>query len=125
MPENVNPLPQTEARTVSTGPGQAQARAIEPNENSFLKGLLEASVDGIMGFDRECRFTAWNRAMECISGLRREEVLGKRAFDVFSFMEETGEFRYFLEALAGKSIVGENRPFAVPQTGRAGFFEGY
>jgi PAS domain S-box-containing protein len=125
MPENVNPLPQTEAPTVSTGPGQAQARAIEPNENSFLRGLLEASVDGIIGFDRECRFTAWNRAMECISGLRREEVLGKRAFDVFSFMEETGEFRYFLEALAGKSIVGENRPFAVPQTGRAGFFEGY
>jgi PAS domain S-box-containing protein len=63
--------------------------------------------------------------MECISGLRREDVLGKRAFDVFPFMEETGEFRYFLEALAGKSIVGENRPFAVPQTGRAGFFEGY
>ena len=40
-------------------------------------------------------------------------------------MEETGEFRYFLEALSGKSIVGENRPFAVPQTGRAGFFEGF
>ena len=39
-----------------------------------------------MAFDRECRFTAWNRAMECISGLRREDVLGKRAFDVFSFM---------------------------------------
>lgn len=63
--------------------------------------------------------------MECISGLRREDVVGKRAFDVFPFMEETGEFRYFLEALAGKSVVGENRPFAVPQTGRAGFFEGY
>ena len=117
-PENMNPL--MEAPTAP-----AHATGIGFDESSFLKGLLEASVDGIMAFDRECRFTAWNLAMECISGLRREEVLGKRAFDVFSFMEETGEFRYLLEALAGKSIVGENRPFAVPQTGRAGFFEGY
>jgi PAS domain S-box-containing protein len=94
-------------------------------ENFFLKGLLEASVDGVAAFDRECRYTAWNLAMECISGVRREEVLGKRAFDVFPFMKETGEFGYFLEALAGKSIVAENRPYVVPETGRAGFFEGY
>ena len=123
--ENLNPLPQTEPKAVITPPFRGDAFARATDDNAFLRGLLEASVDGIMAFDRECRFTAWNRAMECISGLRREDVLGKRAFDVFSFMEETGEFRYFLEALEGRSIVGENRPFAVPQTGRAGFFEGY
>lgn len=123
--ENINPLPQPERTSVVAKPPSMDTPATEGSENFFLKGLLEASVDGIMAFDRECRFTAWNRAMECISGLRRDDVLGKRAFDVFPFMEETGEFRYFLEALAGKSVVGENRPFAVPQTGRAGFFEGY
>jgi PAS domain S-box-containing protein len=121
----MNPLPQTDASGVLSEPRPAENAVTPLDDSSFLKGLLEASVDGIMAFDRECRFTAWNRAMECISGLRREEVLGKRAFDVFPFMEETGEFRYFLETLAGKSIVGENRPFAVPQTGRAGFFEGF
>ena len=121
--ENLKPLPHAEPDTTTPLVTEPFASAIE--DSRFLRGLLEASVDGIMGFDRECRFTAWNRAMECISGLRREEVVGKRAFDVFPFMKETGEFRYFLEALAGRSVVGENRPFAVPQTGRAGFFEGY
>jgi PAS domain S-box-containing protein len=121
--ENLNPLPQPDRNSV--GASSVNSSEAGANENFFLKGLLEASVDGIMAFDTECRFTAWNLAMECISGLRREEVLGKRAFDVFPFMEETGEFRYFLESLAGKSVVGENRPYAVPETGRAGFFEGY
>lgn len=63
--------------------------------------------------------------MESISGLRREEVLGKCAFDVFPFLKETGESKYLLEALEGKSVVAENRSYAVPETGRAGFFEGY
>jgi PAS domain S-box-containing protein len=121
--ENIKPLQHTESD--STAPPISKPFGGAIDDPRFLKGLLDASVDGIMAFDRECRFTMWNRAMECISGLRREDVIGKRAFDVFPFMEETGEFRYFLEALAGRSVVGENRPFAVPQTGRAGFFEGY
>jgi PAS domain S-box-containing protein len=87
--------------------------------------LIEASVDGILAFDRECRYVAWNRAMESISGVSRDEVLGKCAFDVFPFLKETGESKYLLEALEGRSVVAENRPYAVPETGRAGFFEGY
>src|SRR5262245_22533938 len=63
--------------------------------------------------------------MECISGFRRDEVLGKCAFDVFPFLKETGESEYLLQALAGGSVVAENRSYAVPETGRAGFFEGY
>jgi PAS domain S-box-containing protein len=100
------------------------------NDESLEHGLLhssliEASVDGILAFDRECRYIAWNRAMESISGVRRDEVLGKCAFDVFPFLKETGEEKYLLEALAGRSAITENRPYAVPETGRAGFFEGY
>ena len=97
----------------------------QQEQNLFLKCLLETNVDGIIAFDRECRYTTWNPAMERISGVKRDEVLGKCAFDVFPGLRETGEERYFLEALAGKNIVAENRPYAVPQTGRAGFFNGY
>ena len=63
--------------------------------------------------------------MESITGISRDDVLGKRAFDVFPFLKETGEEKYLLEALAGRSVGAENRPYAIPQTGRAGFFEGY
>ena len=54
----------------------------EPQEQHlFLKCLLEANVDGIIAFDREFRYTTWNRAMERISGVKRENVLGKCAFE--------------------------------------------
>jgi PAS domain S-box-containing protein len=94
-------------------------------QDLFLKCLLEANVDGIIAFDREFRYTTWNRAMERISGVKREDVLGKCAFDLFSCLTETGEDQYYREALAGRSVVAENRPYVIPQAGRQGFFEGY
>jgi PAS domain S-box-containing protein len=98
----------------------------ESFQHSLLySSLIDASVDGILAFDRECRYIAWNSAMECISGFRRDEVLGKCAFDIFPFLKETGEAKYLLEALSGRSVVTENRSYRVPETGHAGFFEGY
>ena len=91
----------------------------------FLKCLLEANVDGILAFDRDFRYTTWNRAMERISGVKRDEVLGKCAFDIFTCLTQTGEDHFYREALAGRSLVAENRPYLIPQSGRQGFFEGY
>jgi PAS domain S-box-containing protein len=95
------------------------------NDPQLLTQLLDASVEGILAFDRECRYTAWNRAMERISGLKREDVIGKCAFDVFPFLKETGEDKYFYAALAGEPTTSENRTFIVPETGREGFFQAY
>ena len=48
----------------------------EPQDQElFLKCLLESNLDGILAFDREFRYTTWNRAMERISGVKREDVL--------------------------------------------------
>ena len=63
--------------------------------------------------------------MECISGVKSEDVIGKCAFDVFPFLIETGEDKYFHEALAGHRTVSKNRRFSVPQSGYHGFFEGH
>src|SRR4026209_1297316 len=97
----------------------------EPQEHLFLKCLLEANVDGIIAFDRDFRYTTWNRAMERISGVKREDVLGKCAFEIFSCLEETGEDKFYREALAGRSVVADKRPFTSPQTGVRGYFDGY
>ena len=97
----------------------------QQEQDLFLKCLLEANVDGIIAFDREFRYTTWNRAMERISGVKREHVLGKYAFDLFPCLKETGEDKYYFEALAGKSVVAENRPYRIAQSGHSGFFDGY
>lgn len=87
--------------------------------------LIRGSVEGILAFDRDCRYTVWNPAMERISGIPAAEVLGRCAFEVFPFLKEIGEDRYFHAALAGESAVTTERPFAVRGTGRTGFFEGH
>src|SRR5688572_30887914 len=98
----------------------------EPQEQHlFLKCLLEANVDGIIAFDREYLYTTWNRAMERISGVKREDVLGNCAFEIFPCLVQTGEDKYYRDALAGRSVVAANRPFTISQTGRRGFFDGY
>ena len=94
-------------------------------QDLFLKCLLEANVDGIIAFDMECRYTLWNRAMEEFSGVNREDVLGRSAFELFSSLKETGEDKYYLAALAGKMVVAEARPYNIPESGRSGFFDGY
>ncbi len=91
----------------------------------FFTQLLDSSVDGILAFDRDCRYIAWNRAMERITGLRREDILGKCAFDVFPFLRETGEDKCLYAALAGENATSENRPYTIPETNREGFFKGY
>jgi PAS domain S-box-containing protein len=96
-----------------------------PGEVRLISCLLEASIDGLLAFDRECRYTAWNSAMERISGFAREEVLGRVAFEVFPFLRETGEDRFFHEALAGRSVVAEARRYAIPETSLCGFFDAY
>ena len=63
--------------------------------------------------------------MERISGVRREDVLGKNAFVVFPFLRETGEDKCLLAALAGTNSVSDKRPYTIPETGREGFFRGY
>jgi PAS domain S-box-containing protein len=91
---------------------------------NFVEMLIESSVDGILAFDRECRYTVWNPAMEQLSGVRKEDALGKCAFDVFPFLRETGEDQYFYKALTGESATATDRVFIVPRTGHKGFFEG-
>ncbi|HLO00101.1 MAG TPA: PAS domain S-box protein [Pyrinomonadaceae bacterium] len=87
--------------------------------------LIDAGVEGILAFDRECRYIAWNKGMERISGLKREDVLGKSAFEVFPFLRESGEDKLFYAALAGETATSQNKPYTVPESGRAGFYIGH
>lgn len=79
----------------------------------------------MLAFDRECRYTLWNPAMESISGVSRKEALGQVAFDLFPFLRETGEDQFFYAALAGQTVITKDRRYTVPATGREGFFEGH
>jgi PAS domain S-box-containing protein len=100
----------------SDGPGQER--------KSFLDDLIESSPDGILAFDRDCRYTLWNPAMEHLSGFRKDRVLGRSAMEVFPFLEETGADRYLYAALAGETVTAADARYYIPATGIEGYFDG-
>ena len=93
-------------------------------QKDFTGRVVDSSLDGILAFDRNENLIVWNIAMERILGVRREEAVGRNAFEVLPFFEEIGERQFFRKALAGEASVSEDRPY-VSQTGREGFFEGH
>ena len=101
------------------------AGADVPLPGALAAALVEQSVDGVLAFDRACRYTVWNPAMERISGVPASRALGRHAFELFPFLVDTGEDRFFRAALAGETVVARDRPYRVPETQRIGFFEGH
>lgn len=87
--------------------------------------VIQGSVDGIIAFDRDCRYLMWNPAMSRISGVDAASVLGRVAFDVFPFLDDIGERAFFEAAIRGETAVADRRRYAVPESGREGWFEGH
>ncbi|MFX1275932.1 MAG: PAS domain S-box protein [Promethearchaeota archaeon] len=102
---------------------QAELKLIQ--EKKFSESLINSSVDGILAYDLECHYTIWNPGMERISGVKKEDALGKCAFEVFPFLKDIGEDKFFNDALNGKHVIAKDRPYKVPESGNTGFFEGY
>jgi len=94
-------------------------------EKEFSENIITSSVDGIFAIDVDCNFTLWNPGMERITGIKKAKVLGKCAFYVFPHIEETGEDKFFYDALLGEITETAERPYLIPETGRSGFFDGY
>jgi PAS domain S-box-containing protein len=100
-----------------------RAESALDREREFSRRLIESSLDAISTFDRQLRYTLWNRAMEELTGIPRQEAIGRRVCDVLTFLKEIGEDNYFKAALKGKSLSSDDRPYWIPGSKRQGFFE--
>jgi len=85
--------------------------------------LIESSKDGISAYNMEFRYTVWNHAMEQISGISREAALGKKAFELFPYLDRVGEGDCFRNAVKGKASARPAMPYNVPQTEKHGYFD--
>src|SRR5690242_14524769 len=87
--------------------------------------VIESSVDGIVVFDRHYRFVVWNPAMESVTGISRQEVLGQNALEVFPFLKELGAERHLEAVLAGESVVADLLPYYFAASGRRGYAQAH
>ena len=100
-----------------------QARDALEKQKEFAGNLIRSSSDGMLAYDRDFRYTLWNRAMERITGVPASEVLGQVAPEKFPFMLENGKHRYFEAALRGEHVVLPERYFDIPEIKSQGWFE--
>lgn len=66
---------------------------------------------GVIAFDINFCYILWNSKMEEISGVKKEDVLGKNAFVLFPFLKEMGEAANMLAAIQGEHIVVPKKEF--------------
>jgi PAS domain S-box-containing protein len=90
----------------------------------MIEQLLASGSDGLLAFGADLRCLFWNPAMERISGMKAEDVVGQDLLRLFPFLVEFGEEDNLRRAMAGEEVTSRGRPFHVRATGRRGFFDG-
>jgi two-component system NtrC family sensor kinase len=73
---------------------------------NFQTHLIESSIDGIMGWDKDGRVLTFNRSMEKMLGFSKQEVRGKIAFHAFF---PVGAAETFSDALRSEDFGGRDR----------------
>ncbi len=92
------------------------------NHVGLTEKLIDTSLDGVIAFDTEFRYTIFNPAMERISGLPKSAVLGRSAFEAFPFLLEVGEDEHFKRTVQGRPSLSQGH-YTVPETGKTGNYE--
>lgn len=77
------------------------ARRIEVHRSNELKAMLEYAYEGIIAVNREGKVTIFNPVAQSVTGIRREEALGRQADQVIPLIS----FRDVLQS--GSEDIGE------------------
>ena len=79
--------------------------------------ILESISDGVFTVDRDWRITSFNRAAEEITGIAREEAIGKRCSEVFKASMCEGDCALCLTLETGEPVINKSA-FIVDVEGR-------
>ncbi len=83
--------------------------------------IMSNVAEGIVVYDRELRCQVWNHFMEEFTGLRAEEVLGKRAGDFFPVLGEQPIDDILARVLMGETVSLAETSYMIPGTDRQGW----
>ncbi|UOQ73855.1 PAS domain S-box protein [Hymenobacter cellulosilyticus] len=72
-------------------------------ERNFVRSLLDHSTDGILSFDQQGRITAWNKAMEKLSGQPEAQMLTQYLFDHVPFPPDSAPGQVIQQLMAGEA----------------------
>ncbi|MBO9200523.1 MULTISPECIES: sensor histidine kinase [Niastella] len=84
---------------------------INQYEINLADKLNDASIDRLMAINNEWEIINWNKTSEIISGIKKEEALGKRLVELFPQLQEDTEMMHaYTLAFQGKKSFLPARP---------------
>jgi PAS domain S-box-containing protein len=100
-----------------------RAEAALKREREFSELLVRSSPQGVFAFDRDLKLTLWNSALERMTGVTADEILGKLP-EMFGLgYGASGVLDAMASAINGKAVTLADEPFVFTKAGRRGFFE--
>lgn len=88
-------------------------RVAEAGER-FRDDLLQSVQEGVVVYDRDLRHREWNKGMELITGIKREDVIGRNAFDNGPRFQLVDFPDLLNRALAGTPVSSEDVRYVRP-----------
>ncbi len=83
---------------------QVRAEAALRESEQFNWEVIHGAREGVIVYDREFRYQAWNPFMEELTGVRISQVLGKRPWEVFPHLNRHSREALLKRALAGETV---------------------
>jgi two-component system cell cycle sensor histidine kinase/response regulator CckA len=87
----------------------------------FASEIVHNAGEGIVVYDRELRYAVWNRFMEEMTGMHAEDVIGRKATEIFPHLAEQGVDELLRRALTGETVSSPDIHYYVPGTDRQGW----
>lgn len=88
-----------------------EAERVAWEEKDLKESIIEHVTDSITAFDKNGTYTAWNKAAELFTGIKREVVIGKKFQEVFPMLQHS-EIKDKIDcALRGEHSQLRNIPF--------------
>jgi len=82
-----------------------QMREELKHRTRYAEAIIDASIDRIAVYDRQLKVLAWNRRAEEITGRKKDQVLGRKLFDIFPAVALDEELlKAHLDALEGNYV---------------------
>jgi PAS domain S-box-containing protein len=80
-------------------------------EEHLAGKLNDASIDRLMAINNQWEIISWNKTSEIISGIKKEEVIGKNLVEVFPQLQDDTEMMHaFTLAFQGKKTFLPSKP---------------